>query len=164
MAKLFLIISFALLGNLPCSAQKIIIKHISGFSDKPIYTLVFTLKDSFPFFNFDIPVTRFIKLGDGDFTILNDFANSNKTNVSFSKYEHYPYGAFQIQILSDNENLSYVLIDAPTSIIYFNKLISLLKEDYKLNRLDYFRDIITRKRGNMPKVSYWFESIVNRIE
>jgi hypothetical protein len=164
MAKPFLIISIAFLISLSCSAQRIVVKHISGFSDKPIYTLVFTLKDTLPFFNIDVPITRFINLNDGEFTVLNEFVKNNDTNVRFSKYEPHPYGAFEVQIQRDNENVSYMLKDSLISTVYFSNLVTVLKEYFILNRLDYFEELVNPPKKYMPRLTYWFENIINRIE
>jgi hypothetical protein len=138
MKKIILLIY--ILSNISCVSQSVEIRHISSWSDKPIFTLIISkneiLKKSIE--------ERFIKVDKDDLFFLIDFITNNEKNTVEFKNIEYPYGAFIIKVQNPKSKKSYVLENVKISSEYFRKLIVFLEANNKKNLAEEFRKILIR--------------------
>lgn len=138
MKKIFLLIYILL--NISCASQTVKIKHITDFSDKPIFTLIISNNET----STKSLNERHIKVSKEDLNVLLDFIVNNKTNNKQIKNKEYPFGAFAIEVQNNHNKKSYILEDDEISLNYFKKLIPFLDVNNKKYLAEEFRKILIR--------------------
>jgi hypothetical protein len=137
--KKIILLLYTLL-HISCVSQSVEIRHISSWSDKPIFTLIISDNEIIK----KAIEERFIKVDKDDLNILLDFIKNNETKAIESKNIEYPYGAFVIKVRNPHSEKSYVLVNGKISSEYFRKLIIFLDTNDKKNLAEEFRKILIR--------------------